>query len=192
MSRDQPSAVLKATIRTGSSYCPSSRSCISFVRLASVSSVSRPDPAENPKMVQHEVDVAVGIFGHDQRGMGYHATLQRRSASRDSLLHYVRSIHYVRSRCVGVRRVRAGWPMIPPIALVVKSLRIAVWPSTEAAYWNATPISASLCHTRRQGRLVPSNGNASVKRSGTAHGLTMSNAAPVSESLRTKHKTALP
>src|SRR6516225_10735764 len=29
--------------------------------------------------------------------------------------------------------VRAGWPMIPPIALVVKSLRIAVSPSTEAA-----------------------------------------------------------
>ena len=76
-SRDQPSAVLKATIRTGSSHCPSRRSWISFVRLASVSSVSRPDPAENAKMVQHEIDVAVGIFGHDRRGMGHHATLQR-------------------------------------------------------------------------------------------------------------------
>ena len=82
--------------------------------------------------------------------------------------------------------------MIPPIALVVKSLRIAVWPSTEAAYWNATPISASLRQTRRQGRLIPSNGNASVKRSGTTQGLTISNATHVSGSLRTKHKIARP
>ena len=43
---------------------------IRFVGLA-------PDPAENAKMVQHEIDVAVGIFGHDRRGMGHHATLQR-------------------------------------------------------------------------------------------------------------------
>jgi hypothetical protein len=72
---------------------------------------------------------------------------------------------------------------LAPAALAVSEARL---------YWNATPISASLRHTRRQGRLIPSNGNASVKRSGTTHGLTMSNAAPVSESLRTKHKTVRP
>jgi hypothetical protein len=77
--------------------------------------------------------------------------------------------------------------------LATKSFCSAALAVTEARlYWNATPISASLRHTRRQGRLVPSNGNASVKRSGTSHGLTISNAAHVSESLRTKHKIVRP
>src|SRR5262249_12106350 len=48
-SRDQLSAVLKATIRAGSSYCPSSKSWISFVRLASASSVSRQTRPRIPK-----------------------------------------------------------------------------------------------------------------------------------------------
>jgi hypothetical protein len=40
-SRDQPWAVLNATIRIGASYCPSGRSCISVARSASASLVSR-------------------------------------------------------------------------------------------------------------------------------------------------------
>src|SRR5262249_51219212 len=40
---------------------------IRFVGLA-------PDPAENAEMVQYEIDVAVGILGHDRRRRGHHAT----------------------------------------------------------------------------------------------------------------------
>ena len=49
-SRDQPSAVLKATMRTGDEYWPSSRWRISVARSASASSVSRQErPSRSPK-----------------------------------------------------------------------------------------------------------------------------------------------
>lgn len=48
-SRDQPRAVLKATMRIGASYYPSSRSLISVARSASKSLVSRHTWACRPK-----------------------------------------------------------------------------------------------------------------------------------------------
>jgi hypothetical protein len=65
-SRDQRSAVLKATIRSGWEYCPDSkfsirRSSFGICRLGLAP--RHPKPAS--EIVQHKIDFPVWILGHD-------------------------------------------------------------------------------------------------------------------------------
>jgi hypothetical protein len=40
-----------------------------------------PDPAENAEMIQHEVNIAIGILGHDRRRTGHHPTPAQKSSA---------------------------------------------------------------------------------------------------------------
>jgi hypothetical protein len=66
-SRDQPCAVLNATIRTGSviltveQVSDQRRSVgLRIVRLT-------PSPAERTEIIEHNIDIAIGFFGHNRR-----------------------------------------------------------------------------------------------------------------------------
>jgi hypothetical protein len=58
-SRDQPSAVLKATIRTGSEYCPSSRSVIRVFQIGALLIGLAPSPARATEVVEDQINVEV-------------------------------------------------------------------------------------------------------------------------------------